>query len=811
LSTRGDLVDPLGELFVLRHDEAAVRAGRQPAQPLAIRANAGQDCIDVVLRSELSDGGEDPWSKVSLHIHFVQFDVQGSDGVDAGFNYEQSVRPYALTGTTLTSLASAGAPAVSVASAATFQPGEQVGVGIDQDQSFEVRQITSIVGSSLFLDRPLAFSHGVGERVSTEFVRYRWYPDVQFGSAFFHDHTNVLSSGRHGLYGALISEPPGSTYTNPHTGAPVTSGPVADIHSTGKLSTDVTGSFRELVLALQDDNPITHVGRSTGSSFNLRVEPLDGRAQDPSLLFSSAPFDPETPVLDAYLGDPVALRAFVGASNDVHSLHVDGHWFRTEPYSATSPPVDTVNLGISERYDVVLPKAGGPQQLPGDYLYYSGQASNLREGDWGILRVHPGGDGGGLQPLPGHENIPAPSPGLCPADAPVRTFSLSAIDVGLPMLGGAPGKIFVTDADRADVAAGRVPPEPLVLHVNVGDCLRVHLTNATTEGPVSFHVDMLAADPAHGLGVAAGRDPQQALAPGASDTFTYYASPEVGPTTAMVRDFGDVLDNPALGLYGAIVVGPRGARYTDPVTGADVGTRSAWAADVHLPSGQAWRDFTLLFEDGDAGFSTHRMPYTPTVDGTVAINYTAAGQTAPLPRRLRAGAITSGLPATPLLQAYSGDPVQLHVLSPASEQPQVFTVEGHRWPVEPGRAGTNVVSATQLNGLDALTLDLQDGAGAPGLYEYGDHREPYREAGMWGLFEVLDPCGATAHPAAGHSATGRVVTALGRVVTALRPLGAGCTTASTVRPARLGLILAGLALGAVAGLWGLSRRREDWA
>ena len=31
---------------------------------------------------------------------------------------------------------------------------------------------------------------------------------------------------------------------------------------------------------------------------------------------------------------------------------------------------------------------------------------------------------------------------------------------------------------------------------------------------------------------------------------------------------------------------------------------------------------------------------------------------------------------------------------------------------------------------------IEGGAGAPGDYIYGDHREPYREAGLWGVFRV---------------------------------------------------------------------------
>ena len=107
------------------------------------------------------------------------------------------------------------------------------------------------------------------------------------------------------------------------------------------------------------------------------------------------------------------------------------------------------------------------------------------------------------------------------------------------------------------------------MHVNVGDCIAVDSTNQT-DGPVSFHADMLAYDPKDSGGIEAGNNPPQAAAPGQSRSYTFFASPEVGETVAMVRDWGDVTENPGLGLYGAIVVGPEGAGYRDPVTDEDV-------------------------------------------------------------------------------------------------------------------------------------------------------------------------------------------------------------------------------------------------
>ena len=137
LNRRANLVDPVGQLYVLKEEEEAVRSDNARKQPLAIRANAGEDCVDVVLKSELPDTGEnDFYSKTNLHIHFVQFDIQGSDGVDTGFNYETSVRPFAAEGERLTKAALAGESSVTLGSARRFQSGALVGVGMDQEESF---------------------------------------------------------------------------------------------------------------------------------------------------------------------------------------------------------------------------------------------------------------------------------------------------------------------------------------------------------------------------------------------------------------------------------------------------------------------------------------------------------------------------------------------------------------------------------------------------------------------------------------------------------------------------------------------------
>ena len=65
------------------------------------------------------------------------------------------------------------------------------------------------------------------------------------------------------------------------------------------------------------------------------------------------------------MGDPIVVRPTVSGTNEVHTWHIDGHWFRREGWSRRSSVTGTAHLGISERTDLVLPAAGGPQRRPG--------------------------------------------------------------------------------------------------------------------------------------------------------------------------------------------------------------------------------------------------------------------------------------------------------------------------------------------------------------------------------------------------------------------------------------------------------------
>jgi hypothetical protein len=390
-------------------------------------------------------------------------------------------------------------------------------------------------------------------------------------------------------------------------------------------------------------------------------------------------------------------------------------------------------------------RAGGVQAMAGDYLYYNGRAFKWREGSWGILRVldEPSPN---LQKLPDRLTIsPArQAASLCPANAPSKEFNVVAIETALPMFSDETrGKMFVLAQDKDALRAGVRAAEPFVLHVNVGDCLKVNLKNELTAGPVSLHADLLAYDPRDSSGSAVGNNPPQSVAPGQTRTYTFYAHPDIGETAALLRDSGNVQEYHKAGLYGAIIVGPRGATYTHPVTGEDLTLRASWRADVHTANGD-YRDFALFMQDEDEVIGTALMPYTENVKGVVGINYRAE----PLTKRWEKNKDTAkafnvdthGDPSTPIMEAFAGDAVRIHVFAPYSEQAQVFSLENHQWLLEPNRKGSDVLSASPIGGGETLNIQLLYGAGGryaqPGNYLYGNHREPYREAGLWGLFRV---------------------------------------------------------------------------
>ena len=154
---------------------------------------------------------------------------------------------------------------------------------------------------------------------------------------------------------------------------------------------------------------------------------------------------------------------------------------------------------------------------------FNGRSSKFSEGSWGLIRVldKPVED---LQPLPnkayGKEGMPPTLP-VCPKDAPVKAFNVAAID--FPSMSFNPNieeaievdferkievqnpdaKIYVLEEEVSKVS-GDYQPMPLTLRANVGDCIKVNLTNKMKESRASFSAFGLAFDPKDSQGLNLG-------------------------------------------------------------------------------------------------------------------------------------------------------------------------------------------------------------------------------------------------------------------------------------------------------------------
>lgn len=279
--------DDNGEIYVLNEDKSAVHNGTKPVDPLVIRSNVG-DCVAITFGSELNPAVQ---QKVNMHTHFVQFDPRASDGVVTGFAFEQAVYAADREGRTLVSVDSP--TTITVSNVTNLRPGISIGVGVGTP-TIEIRTITAISGNQLTFDSPLTKSHAAGDPVTVEFVQYRWYSDVDSGTVFWHDHVDGIRSWAHGLFAAHIIEPPGSTYRDPITGAPVKSGTIVDVITSGSVGVGQSGSFREFMLFLhngrQGRNELTAASGGGLNAFNFGQECEEG-----SINLRAAPIGERTP------------------------------------------------------------------------------------------------------------------------------------------------------------------------------------------------------------------------------------------------------------------------------------------------------------------------------------------------------------------------------------------------------------------------------------------------------------------------------------------------------------------------------------
>ncbi|MEW2357564.1 multicopper oxidase domain-containing protein [Spirillospora sp. NPDC029432] len=316
---------------------------------------------------------------------------------------------------------------------------------------------------------------------------------------------------------------------------------------------------------------------------------------------------------------------------------------------------------------------------------------------------------------------------------------------------------------------------PLVLRARAGERIVVRFRNELRRR-AGIHTQGVGYRVADADGGAVGRNPDSAVEPGGSTTYEWDAAEEG------VFFFGDLADlrgdehgSQAHGLFGALVVEPEGATWTDPVTGAPL--LDGLYADVHVPGEPSFREYALFMQDETPNHNPVLPPHplyecerprphthSPAAGGEriapvffpdhdddhgehgeagehgenehAASMMLMSYRTEPMgwralayERLLEEGAIDPvrdavvgeeqhhsswlfGDPATPVFRAYRGDPAKIRVVHAGVKETHVFHLHLHQWRAVPGHDESPIIDSITIGPQQAFTIEPIGGAGS---------------------------------------------------------------------------------------------------
>ncbi|WP_287477644.1 multicopper oxidase domain-containing protein [Anaerostipes sp.] len=237
-------------------------------------------------------------------------------------------------------------------------------------------------------------------------IEYTWYADTE-GVFLFHDMADPRSSEAatniHGLFGAVIVEPPGARWFHPETGEEMESGLMADIYQPGKPAfREYTVFFHDELEILDKDGspPVDHrTGMpSSTTAISYRSEPMRNRmplSHDPAdsgedISMSSWVYgDPAPPILRAYVGDSAKIRLVHGGIKETHVFHLHNHQWRLEADNPVSTIIDSITISPQECYTLdILYGAGSRNKVIGDVIFHCHLYPHFHEGMWTLWRIY---------------------------------------------------------------------------------------------------------------------------------------------------------------------------------------------------------------------------------------------------------------------------------------------------------------------------------------------------------------------------------------------------------------------------------------
>jgi hypothetical protein len=800
----------------------AVRAGKNP-EPYTIRASVG-DCVQIQTTNDTHldddpsvpidhlnkrDGDymhEEETSEISTHVHLVKFDELGSDGTSVGWNYVQAAMPGQTYGYRW------------------FIDQPLRTVFFHDHQYANLHQQKGLFAALNVEPKDATWSNDVGPVAD---VSSPSGPDFREFTVFHQDRAPMWKNpgtgpsaddqpvnppgepmdygADQGGYAFNYRNEPFQIRTRP--GLPGQKGDPAYVYSSAVWGDPSTPLFQ----AYENDPVI--VRNVAGSHEEMHTFNVHGHR------WLSEPDNDASTLND---NQSIGLAEYF-------NYELQGSSVQRSPATKKETIAKAQNTQANGTPQILVGGAG----KPGDYLYGSTALDDQWLGMWGIFRV-PKTRASGLDPLPDRPGsaptaanakaaFPALAPGatqatpapnadpgvMCPARTPVRVYDVTAVLADIVYNGQTGdhdpyGALFaptesVTTNPKTGVATLKpgIEPTPLFLRANAGDCVKVTLRNGLPpggipdhDGPahhmfddqpfpegdrVSLHPSLVKYDVTRSDGATVGYNYDQTVAPGKSIQYAWYVDPAIDGATTNLVDLGDRKGNRHHGLWGGLLVEPKGSTWTDPKTGLSLagtpspsgqitGTKTGEAADISWTDAtgkrQSYREFVADFQDGLTLRDSQGTPIPEAghVDdayelGNRGINY----RTERFAPRLGASptaddhasvmsSVVHGDPHTPVFRAYVGDRVRLRVLEGSDRgRAHSFLMHGHEWPSQ--YTDPTSMPRSSQDGLltgRAFTFDLLGGAGgrqqATGDYLYRDGLLINQtNAGLWGLLRVLPP------------------------------------------------------------------------
>ena len=98
--------------------------------------------------------------------------------------------------------------------------------------------------------------------------------------------------------------------------------------------------------------------------------------------------DPETPILRAYIGDPVRIRFVHAGVKETHVFHLHLYEWHAAAGNQLSPRIDAISVSPQTGHTIEpVWGAGNRQQVAGDIIWHCHLYPHFHEGMWGLFRT----------------------------------------------------------------------------------------------------------------------------------------------------------------------------------------------------------------------------------------------------------------------------------------------------------------------------------------------------------------------------------------------------------------------------------------